>query len=686
MFKFKGISSKDMQVVIEEEEHFIARAARRYETTEIEGRDGAIFEELGYSYVERPIYVQCLNTDKIDDILAWLDGEGEFEYKDRKTTARFYSQLEPQREGYIRIIDTTFIRDPFWTKLDDEYVEVKERKDKTTEKSDCIHVEDSSNNVAKINVFGVSKQETREGYNLLNVASEFEVTLRSKAIPISLKPNTDYTIKVDNIETTNENPTTLAISFRNESDTSVRDVAFPYTGRKTTFQVTGEATKVYIYSSNSYNDSQGITTTYKNLMIYEGTEDKEYEKYGETPSPEIPSEIENVTGDIDITVCNKNFLNVNSECKVAGSKTVAIKMPTGNYTIKADDITTDSEQTQFCFSFRDSSGTIADARISLSTKKITFALTREATSVVIYSGNSFNESQGVTTTYKNLMIYKETGDEQYTEHEQQLITFPLSEGQKLHDKDYLASDGIHHVRKQVELNGTEGWGLSTLNSYQWFRRSENGVKKSSVLICNYFKNYKNIGNYIGVSNNDTADRIYLAVSEEITTVKQLKAWLAEKKTEGTPVIVEYELAEEEIEPYTPAQQEAYNQLQNVLSYYNVTNVFTDKAQLVFKYIADTTEKITNEGNVYSRPILRLEKTIYNEVDIMIEDSRFQYDFNDEEYVEIDCEEKEVKYEGLNRNRKMQIGYEFPKLKAGENEIKMYEGDCIIKAKRKDRWL
>ena len=126
MFKFKGISSQDMQVVIEEEEHFIARAAQRYEVTEIEGRDGAIFDELGYSYIERPITVQCLNTNKIDDILAWLNGEGEFEYKGRVTNARFYSQLEPQRTACIRIIDTMFIRDPFWYKAEDNYEEVSE--------------------------------------------------------------------------------------------------------------------------------------------------------------------------------------------------------------------------------------------------------------------------------------------------------------------------------------------------------------------------------------------------------------------------------------------------------------------------------------------------------------------------------------------------------------------------------
>lgn len=124
MFKFKGISSEDMQVVIEEEEHFIAKASQRYEMIEIEGKNGAIFDTLGYSIVERPIYVQCLNIDKIDNILSWLNGEGEFEYKGRKTIARFYSQLEPQRSSCIRIIDTNFIRDPFWHKIDDNYIEI----------------------------------------------------------------------------------------------------------------------------------------------------------------------------------------------------------------------------------------------------------------------------------------------------------------------------------------------------------------------------------------------------------------------------------------------------------------------------------------------------------------------------------------------------------------------------------
>ncbi len=124
MFKFKGISSNDMKVVIEEEEHFLAKAAQRTEVTEIEGKDGAIYDELGYSDVERPIKVQILDVSKLDDILAWLNGEGEFEYKDRKTIARFYNELEPERNACIKIIDTRFIRSPFWYKKVDNYVTV----------------------------------------------------------------------------------------------------------------------------------------------------------------------------------------------------------------------------------------------------------------------------------------------------------------------------------------------------------------------------------------------------------------------------------------------------------------------------------------------------------------------------------------------------------------------------------
>ena len=112
----------------------------------------------------------------------------------------------------------------------------------------------------------------------------------------------------------------------------------------------------------------------------------------------------------------------------------------------------------------------------------------------------------------------------------------------------------------------------------------------------------------------------------------------------------------------------------------------------FKYkVSDdfvvVTNSVINSGNIYSKPIIRLEKQNTSTIDITINGVRFKYTFDtNDTYVEIDCEEMEAKYEGINRNRKLEIGFEFPKLKVGTNTITKNDGDSIIKVKRKDRWL
>ena len=124
MFKFKNVSSTQMKVVVEEEENIIAKASQRVEQIDIEGKDGSNFNELGYSSIERPLKLYVRDISKIDDILAWLNGNGILEYKNRITNAYFYSSIEPQRASSIKTVDCTFIRDPFWFKKDDDYLEV----------------------------------------------------------------------------------------------------------------------------------------------------------------------------------------------------------------------------------------------------------------------------------------------------------------------------------------------------------------------------------------------------------------------------------------------------------------------------------------------------------------------------------------------------------------------------------
>lgn len=195
MFKFKRISSEDMQVVIEEEEHFLAKASQRYEVTEIDGKDDAIFDELGYSYVERPIYIQCLNPNKLDDILAWLDGEGEFEYKGRKTIARFYAELEPKRTAGIKIIDTNFIRAPFWVKTEDNYVVVTTNVQNEGNKSSrpIIRLEKGTDDSVELTLGGVrfkytfSEDDTYVEIDCEEKTTIYEGVNRSRNLEIGYK-------------------------------------------------------------------------------------------------------------------------------------------------------------------------------------------------------------------------------------------------------------------------------------------------------------------------------------------------------------------------------------------------------------------------------------------------------------------------------------------------------------------
>ena len=101
--------------------------------------------------------------------------------------------------------------------------------------------------------------------------------------------------------------------------------------------------------------------------------------------------------------------------------------------------------------------------------------------------------------------------------------------------------------------------------------------------------YQNIDE-VSVFTYEGDNRISIAIKKEDLETQDVEG--VKKYFQKNNMIVEYNLAEE-VEPYTPEQQEAYNKLQNVLSYYNVTNVFTDKALLEFKYIADTETWVVN---------------------------------------------------------------------------------------------
>lgn len=173
-----------------------------------------------------------------------------------------------------------------------------------------------------------------------------------------------------------------------------------------------------------------------------------------------------------------------------------------------------------------------------------------------------NYASGDYTIYDNLQV--EIGEiaTPYTPYQERKEYFPLAEGQKLYKGSYLADDGIHHRRKQVVLDGTEtGWytlANQTGTNTSYFAIAKSDMKKASTLICDKFINravwntdeegiQSIIDNYIRLRIN----------TSRASTVAELKTWLS-----NNPIIVEYELAEEEIVPYTETQQEAREKLRH----------------------------------------------------------------------------------------------------------------------------
>lgn len=424
-----------------------------------------------------------------------------------------------------------------------------------------------------------------------------------------------------------------------------------------------------------------------------------YEDYGTSPSPDYPSEIENIEGNIEIKDVGENLFNPsNAKDGYVSDKSgqiisVNIKNKNTGY------IKIDGEEKYFILSnkltgnwgawYDKDKKFISGITLGDKNKRIVTAPNNAyfINFTVSYENNNPDYAN-------NVMIARSDKEIPYKPYQEQKVTFPLVEGQKLMKGSYLASDGIHNKRKQVILDGSERWVVDKelTNTIRVYSNEFLTKGKSVNALCNYFETVSSAYTINTVDKEAlmVINTTQIAVRINKTrakTVSEFKAYLSEQYSNGTPVIVEYELAAEEIVPYTEEQQEAYNQLQKLKLYKGQNTMFSMEGSIInLKYLEDTDEKVENQGNIYSKPIIRLEKTVFKEVEIAINGIRFKYNFEEDDYVEIDCEEMTVQYEGLDRNRRLVIDFEFPKLKEGNNDIIMYNGDCIIKCKRKDRWL
>lgn len=225
---------------------------------------------------------------------------------------------------------------------------------------------------------------------------------------------------------------------------------------------------------------------------------------------------------------------------------------------------------------------------------------------------AINYGSGGIMYIKNgeLQIEEGTQATPYKPYQEQKVDFPLSEGQKLYEGSYLADDGIHHKRKQYVITGNETiekiWIDDDTHHVFAIKASlpvpQISDKTYKEYLCNTYRvlNYDggidsiwanrkdNNTNYttamaIDYTNSSLSLRGRIIIKDmSIDDIDKMKTYLSEQYSNGTPVIVEYELLEEEIVPYTTEQQEAWDKIKNLTLFEGVNHISSD-ANMVLKY-------------------------------------------------------------------------------------------------------
>ena len=184
----------------------------------------------------------------------------------------------------------------------------------------------------------------------------------------------------------------------------------------------------------------------------------------------------------------------------------------------------------------------------------------------------------------------------YIPYQEQAEYFPLSEGQKLYKGSYLADDGTHHKRKQIVLDGSDNraWYMDTQSetSTDYFYTRTVGITTENInsVICSHLKKGSRsrqgfwATTVFCITMNKTVTGI-ISSDTKAQRITKFKTWLATQYANGTPVIVEYEPAEEEIVPYTETQQEAWEKLRHFTLFKGINNI-TSTANAKITYVRD----------------------------------------------------------------------------------------------------
>ena len=225
-----------------------------------------------------------------------------------------------------KLIGTTEIHKIFIEKILSEY-------ENGQAEGESIHIADSANLPMILRPQGQIIQDTRNGYNLLPLYKYIDVGFTKTINGITITVLEDFSIKLTGKRTSNA-PIDFYLFGQFTSTAEVLKLNGVYTFSISENPYTG-IRGFLLHNSNicldTNTNNKVISEELENItvsallirietdnelneiiypMLYESSEEKEYEAFGQMPSTIFPSPIKNVEGDYDIRVNNKNLAKI----------------------------------------------------------------------------------------------------------------------------------------------------------------------------------------------------------------------------------------------------------------------------------------------------------------------------------------------------------------------------------------
>lgn len=468
-----------------------------------------------------------------------------------------------------------------------------------------INVEAKNRKIVDIMLEGESQQATRSGKNLLkNTAT----TKTNNGINFTI--NDDKTILVDGNNDGTANSRFIINNYSLKAGTYILN-GCPSGGSSTTYRLAIQKTSDWsILGLDTGSGSEQFTIdeatniqvaifiqkgqTISNLLFkpmirLSSIIDDTYEQYGVMPSPDYLSKIENLEGNIEFKVEGKNLVKQMNWKQLPSISTGATV--TTVYGYGTDFIEVDNTK-NYVFSY---SGTASSRYIVYYDKNKNFLgyYTNSQTNLQTNNFAKWSETgyvrlrvdcpQDSVTAFQ---LEEDTVATDYEPYKSQVAYFPLGEGEKLYQGSFLNDNGKNHTRGQYEFTGNEtGWNYNSAQNAFWIKNSKitNCKNQAHSKLCNYFS-YTSESfsvapiNILCENSNSTIPMFIFKVSTDVAnSLTTWKTWL-----QNHNLIVEYDLAEPEVVPYTEAQQEAWDNIKNLTLFEGVNHISSD-ANMVLKY-------------------------------------------------------------------------------------------------------